>query len=251
MKKLLILFLFLIGSYVNAQATEKVEAGFVLTTANQQIEFVNLRFHDDSVTFLNTETSSDFTYMLNSIKKVVDKSGNVIFENKAWMTRKQIESHPDHGGAVKIENSIAQDSILQFGSINKIWIGNRVLTPREVRMKLSDYPRLLDDYNSGRSSSTIGGVMLGAGIGLIIGGGISNLNAADSSSESGSQTKKGSPIPIIVGLAAGVISIPILVSGKNKVRRSIEGYNQQKGFASRWEVKFNAGIADAGLVIQF
>ena len=69
--------------------------------------------------------------------------------------------------------------------------------------------------------------MLGAGIGLIVGGAIANLSATSTTDEYGQTSSHGAgPAPIIIGLAAAVISIPIKTSARDNIMEAVSDYNR-------------------------
>ncbi len=62
-----------------SQFDSPVPKGVVVTTANQKMDFSNLRLSDGQVTFTNSATASEFTYFLSAIRSITDASGTVIY----------------------------------------------------------------------------------------------------------------------------------------------------------------------------
>lgn len=78
-KVYLLFYLLFCGVYGNAQEKNSVSSGTITITTNQQMKFTNLRFVADQVLFISTETKSEFTYFMNSIRSIVESDGTTIF----------------------------------------------------------------------------------------------------------------------------------------------------------------------------
>jgi hypothetical protein len=92
---------------------------------------------------------------------------------------------------------------------------NKKLSKKEVRALLVNRPELLQSYNSGMTKKSIGGILIGGGIGAIVGS-AAGAYVAD----------VGFPT---VGVALGVgmiaVGIPVRSGYTKKMNRAIDGYN--------------------------
>lgn len=83
MKNTFTFLLFLISfTKFQGQEIKNVPSGKITVVTNQIINFKNLRVEDNQIKFFNTETKSDFFYFFNTIKKIEDDSGNLIYLKK-------------------------------------------------------------------------------------------------------------------------------------------------------------------------
>lgn len=64
------------------QEIKKVPSGKITVVTNQTMNFKNLTVEDNQVKFFNIETKSDFFYFFNTIKKIEDEFGNLIYLKK-------------------------------------------------------------------------------------------------------------------------------------------------------------------------
>ncbi|PWB25743.1 hypothetical protein [Flavobacterium sp. HTF] len=85
----------------------------------------------------------------------------------------------------------------------------------EVKKILSSQPELLAKYNTGKTKSTAGGLLLGFGLGLTAADLVGGLT----------QDVKYPTALTYVGLAATLISIPVLSGRTKKIESAIDGYN--------------------------
>jgi hypothetical protein len=89
------------------------------------------------------------------------------------------------------------------------------LSNAEVKNLLSSQPELLASYNAGRTKSKAGGFLLGFGLGLTAADLVGGLT----------QDVKYPTALTYVGLAATLISIPVLSGRTKKIESAIDGYN--------------------------
>lgn len=206
-----------------AQEKKPISKGFITITTGQKIEFVNLRYEGNMVIFTNVATKTEFTYFLNTVKLIEDGEKNIIYgKNKA-----ETETKKDSlSVAAAIQKKEMQK--LEFVNSNTILLNQQKQSPKAIREIIKTNSFSLKQYNSGKTLQGLGNVSLGVGIGLIIGGSISNLNKANNSTNSEYSTgeSNGSPAIIIAGIVVGSIAIPLKISAKKKIREGIELYNQ-------------------------
>lgn len=92
---------------------------------------------------------------------------------------------------------------------------NKKLSNTEVRKLLESNSELLTTYDKAKSKSTVGGLLLGFGLGL---------TAADLVTGLTKDIKYPTALTY-VGLAATIISIPVLSGRSKKIEAAINGYN--------------------------
>lgn len=207
-----------------AQNHLPVQKGYVTIVTGQKMEFINLKFQGDQVLFTNVTTRSEFTYFLNSIKRIEDLDKNIIYQKEEIIKSDGVAENKSSDRTLIKESSggIIEKDYLEFRNCSKILLNGVKLTPVEVKEALKSNSYALNNYNSGRTLNTIGTLCISFGAGLIVGGGYSNITTANDENS----TKKGSPAPIIAGLIIGAISIPLKISGREKVRKAIADYNR-------------------------
>lgn len=219
-----ILVLFLNSFLLFAQNRLPVQKGFITIVTGQKMEFINLKFQDDQVKFTNVTTRSEFTYFLNSVKRIEDLNKNVIYQKEVVdKDDKEVVNNMTNGMLIKEDATVqANKDYLEFKNCSNILRSGVKLTPDEVKEVLKSNSYALKNYTSGRTINTIGTLCISFGAGLIVGGGYSNMKKSNDENN----VKKGSPAPIIAGVVLGVISIPLKISGREKVRGAITNYNR-------------------------
>jgi hypothetical protein len=176
------------------------------------------------VIFTNVATKTEFTYFLNTVKLIEDGDKNIIYgKNKS-----ETETKKDTLSTLVTVIPKKEVLKLEFVNSNTILLNQQKQSPKAIREIIKTNSFSLKQYNSGKTLQGLGNVSLGVGIGLIIGGGMSNLNRANNSTNSEYSTgeSNGSPAIIIAGIVVGSIAIPLKISAKKKIRESIELYNQ-------------------------
>ncbi|VXB57953.1 conserved hypothetical protein [Flavobacterium sp. 9AF] len=99
---------------------------------------------------------------------------------------------------------------------NKFYVNDALVYKHEITKTLAANPEALQLYKKSRSKESVGGLLLGGGIGLIVGDIVKGL-VSDADYPSGFT---------YVGAGLIAVSIPIL-SGRTKMRnKSIELYNE-------------------------
>ena len=114
-------------------------------------------------------------------------------------------------------------SVCSFAQLNykngKVLDSNsKKLSNTEVKKLLESQPDLLATYNQGKTKTTVGGLLLGVGIGLTASDLLTGLT----------KDIKYPTALTYVGLAATLISIPILSGRSKKIESAIDGYNNSE-----------------------
>ena len=111
--------------------------------------------------------------------------------------------------------SICSFAQLNYKNGNVLDSNNKKLSNAEVIKLLEPHTELLASYNQAKSKSTVGGLLLGFGLGL---------TAADLVTGLTKDIKYPTALTY-VGLAATIISIPVLSGRSKKIQSAVDGYN--------------------------
>lgn len=116
---------------------------------------------------------------------------------------------------------------------NSFYVGDNIVYKHEITKTLAANPEALNLYKKSKTKESVGGLLLGAGIGLVIGDVVKGL-VSDSDYPSGFT---------YVGAGLIAVSIPVL-SGRTRMRdKSIEIYNESvKGNSSALGYNFDMKI---------
>ncbi|WP_300490547.1 hypothetical protein [Flavobacterium sp.] len=118
------------------------------------------------------------------------------------------------------------------------------LKNKEVLELLQSNIRALEFYQEARTKTTVGGLLLGLGLGLAAGDVLYGATA---------DVKYPTPLTY-VGLAATIISIPVLCGRSKKLKKSIELYNKNLktvGNNDSYEMRFTANSNGIGFKLSF
>lgn len=111
--------------------------------------------------------------------------------------------------------SFSQQLTLKSGG--KIYdSNNQKLSNAAVKELLASQPELLEQYKQGRTKASVGGFLLGFGIGLL---------GADLATGL-TQDKTYPTASTYIGLASTLISIPVMIGHSKKIKKAIDGYNE-------------------------
>lgn len=252
MKKILLFLILLFTiTFSIAQEMKPVAKGTITIYTGQKMEFTNLRFQGNQVQFFNIEAKNDAYYFLSAVKLIEDSNHAIIYKKVSTDTTDKLVFKD----TLQLSKTIVAPTIkvekLEFINASTILLANKKLTPLAIREILKTNAMALKEYNAGKSSVTLSSISLGLGLGLIIGGGISNLNA--SSNTDGTSASSGSSVPLIAGIVFGLISIPLKISGKQKINNAVYAYNT-KPVASpslRYNLNFIGNTRGLGLLLNF
>ena len=219
---ILLLFLTIIScTLLFARESKPVTKRFITAGLNNQMS--NLRFEGTRVFLSNAANNSKFNYLSENESLIYDGEKNIIYDKHKSSAQKIIVS-------CSVDTVIPKKQIqkLKFVNAYNILQNEQKLTPEAIRGIIYTNSLSLSLYNNGKTLVDIGNVALGAGIGLIIGGGLSNVNNANSTPTTAysSGESRGTPFFIITGIVLGCISVPLKIIGRSTLKESIEKYNE-------------------------
>ncbi|UPT69795.1 MAG: hypothetical protein M0D53_11635 [Flavobacterium sp. JAD_PAG50586_2] len=244
MKKIIVFSFLLLNLFSFSQEKKIVKNGYITFISNAIIEFENLTLENESVTFINKISKLEMNVSVASVKKIMDISGEIIYETGNLRPGSIVQ--PQDPKPVIVEKSA--DEKLKYQSASKIYMNGQKLSNDKLESLLKVNPNAYNQYKKGKSGSTLGNVLIGGGIGLFIGGGISNLMASDTSSG-------GSPALLIVGLATAVVGIPVKLGGVKNIKQAVNSYNslpkKQVSFVAKSDLNLVASANGIGLQWKF
>lgn len=244
--KLLFLLAFLLPLLSFSQDKKIVKSGYITFNSGSMLDFKNLSIENEKAFYYNEVTKTEMSFSLQSVKKIVDGSGLIIYEDSKIISEKKEGNDTNATVVAKVE---VQTEPLVYKSVNRIFQGNEKLSPENLELLLQTNRSVYAYYKKGKNEAKLGDVLIGGGIGLFIGGGLSNLHRANNNSGG------GGPAILIVGLATSIIGVPIKLGGIKKVKQSIEGYNRlsqnRTAFFEDTELKFVANNKGVGFQINF
>ncbi|WP_026703966.1 hypothetical protein [Flavobacterium soli] len=244
--KLLFLLAFLLPLLSFSQDKKTVTSGYITFNSGSMLEFKNLTIENEKAFYYNEVAKTEMSFSLQSIKNIVDGSGITIFEASKIVAKKKDLNDANEKA---ISSTEVQTEPLVYKSVSRIFQGDEKLNRENLELLLQTNTNVYAKYKKGKNEAALGDILIGGGIGLFVGGGLANLNAAKNNQEG------GSPAILIVGLATSIIGIPIKLGGIKKVKQSIEGYNvlpQNKTvFLENTELKFVANNKGLGFQIDF
>lgn len=138
-------------------------------------------------------------------------------------------------------SAFSQELSLKRSTIFK---DEKKLKNKEIRELLQSNTEALQLYQAARTKTTVGGLLLGFGIGLAAGDVLYGATA---------DVKYPTPLTY-VGLAATIISIPVLSGRSKKLKKSIERYNDSLktvGSSDSYEMRFTANSNGIGVKLSF
>ncbi len=218
------LFLMIINcTLLFANESKPVAKGFIALKTGLYNQLSNLKFEGTRVSFTKKATNSKFNYLSENEKLIEDVEENIIYDKNKSSALKTFDSR-------SVDTVIPKKQIqkLKFVNAYNILQNEKQLTPEAIRGVIYTNSLSLSQYNTGKTLVDIGNVALGAGIGLIVGGGLSNLNNASSTPTNAysSGESRGTPLFIITGIVIGCISIPLKIIGRSTIKEGIEKYNE-------------------------
>ena len=114
---------------------------------------------------------------------------------------------------LSVSTSLAQELVIKNMNIfqNEIKLSNS-----EIKEKLATDVNALENYKASKTKSTVGGLVLGFGLGFVLADAVIGGNAYN---------YKFPGTPTFIGLGAIAVSIPILSGREKLLKKSIETYN--------------------------
>lgn len=196
MKKIIILGSFLLGGLLFSQVKipQKSSKGVINTTSDLKINYTNLIYEKGKVTFLNTETGKQEFLYDNSIKGIL------------------FDSQPINGTLTEIDSPKVETKSENDYQLN-------VNQPTTI-LKTNDYINNADYIKAKKLSQLGTGFLVGGGACFLVGG-ILNLSSASETVSSQNQNveSKGSPIPLIIGLAGMGAGLIMKISGSSQMKK--------------------------------
>lgn len=240
MKKQIFLFIFIFFSSFSF-SQQKVKSGYITFNSNSSLFFKNLIIAKDSVTFQN-DAEKEMSFSIKSIKKIIDNTGTIIYQPTSPKTASDIINKD-----TTIIKKVVIAEKLQYKSTSKIYLKDELLSTDQIESLLSKNNDALFLYKKGKSNSLLGTILISGGLGLFVGGGLSNLSTARSG-------RSGSPAILVVGLTTTAIGIPIKISASKNIRKSINTYNgsiNKTTFIQKTDINVIANSKGFGLIINF
>jgi len=243
MKRQIIIILLIFLS-ISCYSQQKVKSGYITFNSNSSLYFKNLVIANDSVNFKN-EADLDMSFSIKSVKKIVDNTGTIIY--KSAPVKGQLNALNTDDDTLKIRKEIVAIEKIVYESSSKIYLQKERLSTEKIEVLLSKNSYALDLYKKGKSNAILGNILIGGGLGLFIGGGLSNVATANSGGS-------GSSTILIVGLATAAAGIPVKIGASKNIRQSIEVYNgslNRTTFIEKADVTIIANSKGIGLSLKF
>lgn len=190
MKKVILLPALLIGTLLFSQTNipKTSSKGRILTSTDVNINYTQLVYEKGKVTFFNYETGKEEFLYDSSIKSIYDGETGSEFS------------------VPKTEYTLASPAITQ---------------PSESYLIKNDFVNNADYIKAKKLSQLGTGFLVGGGACFLVGG-ILNLSSSSSQTVNEVNQKaeaKGSPIPLIIGLAGMGAGLVMKVSGNSKMKK--------------------------------
>lgn len=229
--------------------SQSVSSGYITFNSGSTIYFKNLKIQGDDVKYFHEATQKEMTFPKGAVKKIVDNTGVVIYDASLSQTPGVVKNVP-------VVRNKSEEERLVYKSSNKVMLNQRIVSKEEIERLLKP-TGVYETYKAGKSDAKIGEVLIGGGVGLFIGGAISNLFIANNTNASynGKEGKKGGPAILVAGIAAVVIGIPVKISGNRKIKNALKQYNSLPAAnnvsVSKSELKVIAGADGLGFQFKF
>ncbi len=248
MKKILTFLLLFVSFLSFSQEKRIIKSGYITFNSGSILEFKDLTIDDQKASYFNEISQTEMIFSLQSVKNIIDGSGIKIYE-----TAKDFATKKENGGKTELDDITVTEEIkkeeLVYKSISRIYRNGEKLRGDNLELLLQSNANVYNKYKKGKSEARLGDILMGGGIGLFIGGGISNLNSANSGKEG------GSPAILIIGLATSIVGIPVKIGGVKKVKEAVQDYNSLSGnhstFFDKTELKVLAGPNGIGFALRF
>jgi hypothetical protein len=245
MKKTLVLIFLLIHVIAFAQDKKTVQSGYITFNSNSTFDFKNLTIDGQNVSYYNEVTKTQMKFPLNSVKKIVDNYGTTVYQMADKVLKK------GHAEEVAVQTQALKktdEEKLIYKASDKILLNGERQSSKNLKLLLKTDPSVYDTYKSGVNNATFGSILIGSGIGMFIGGAITNLSSANSGSGG------GSPAFLIAGVVVSAIGIPVRIGGVRKIKEAVYGYNslppKRVSLLQQSEFKVIAGTNGVGLLWQ-
>ncbi|MCW3161234.1 hypothetical protein [Chryseobacterium oryctis] len=191
MKKTFTLF-FAVASmavYSQIQIPATSSKGIIVTQNNTKIVYKDLKYEKGKVTYKNAQTDSEEFLYDNSIKSIEENENATVVQNS-------------NSGILNTQKS------------------EKLTSMRDIKNYLKENDL---KYKRGKGLSDVGTVFIIGGGATFLIGGISNLSSANEVKSSG-ESKKGSSVPLIIGLGVAGAGLIMKIAGNSQMKNSIRNY---------------------------
>ncbi|RZJ55395.1 MAG: hypothetical protein EOO45_29460 [Flavobacterium sp.] len=241
--------LLLLTGLISFAQKKNVSSGYITFNSGTTLEFKNLSIDDENVTYFSEAGQREMKFSKSAVKKIVDSSGAVVFESDSLKAANKARIAEHSKGIMPMREKTDKEK-LSYKSGGRVFLNGKKLDNKNAQL-LFEPAGLYDDYREGRNTAILGKILLGGGIGLFVGGGISNLAKAN-------KNQQGTPAFLIAGIVAATVAIPIKISGRRKIKDVINQYNQlpkkvdnSTGLRDTRELKFVGNTSGIGFQLQF
>ncbi|MDQ0475525.1 hypothetical protein [Chryseobacterium sp. MDT2-18] len=227
MKKIIIVGTFLLGGFLFSQVKipQKSSKGVINTSTDLKINYTHLIYQKGKVTFINTETGKEEFLYDNSVKSIV------------------FDSEPVNGNLTESESPTTEAMAENVNHLHS-------KQPATTVLKINNFINNADYIKAKKLSQLGTGFLVGGGACFLVGG-ILNLSSSSETVSSPNQNieSKGSPVPLIIGLAGMGAGLIMKISGSSQMKRiKTETASNLKPVKEYYLVTNNNGL---GMKINF
>ena len=247
MKKIITLLIMIISVSCFSQEKKMIKSGYITFNSNSMLEFKNLTIENGNATYFNEVSQTQMTFALSSVKKIMDTNGTIVYETERKPAANTLAVEQVAKNDVAILYKKGEEKLV-YKSASKIYMNGEKVSDDKLEALLKVNQELYNQYKKGKSGASLGSILMGGGIGLFIGGGLSNLSNANSGGG-------GSPALLIIGLATTAVGIPVRLGGVKNSKNAISSYNllpnKQVSCFDKLEMKVFASNGGLGFILQF
>lgn len=248
MKKTVVLLFLFVNLFSFSQEKKVIKSGYITFNSNSILEFKNLTIQNGNATYFNEVSKTETTYSLASVKTIVDGFGAVIYESETKPIVNKVTIDPVTKNNTAIIMNKSDEEKLVYQSASKIYMNNEKVGDEKLEPLLKTTPFIYEKYKKGKSGASLGSILIGGGIGLFIGGGLSNLSNANSGGG-------GGPALLIIGIATSIVGIPVRLAGVKTIKEAVNSYNsapkKQVSFLKKSELEVIGNANGIGLHFGF
>ena len=161
--------------------SQSVSSGYITFNSGSTIYFKNLKIQGDDVKYFHEATQKEMTFPKGAVKKIVDNTGVVIYDASLSQAPSVVKNVP-------VVRNKSDEEKLVYKSSNKIMLNQHIVSKEEIERLLKP-TGVYETYKAGKKDAKIGEILIGGGIGLFIGGAISNLIIANNTEPSYNEMK--------------------------------------------------------------
>lgn len=220
-----------------------LDSGTISISNGQVIAFKSLRLIDTKVSFINKADNTELTYLLATIKWIKDDKGTEIFKNPNLEDTINTSSTENSqiADSINTRNEISSPNLV-FISCTNIQENGIKMTTDQLKEKFSFDSSILEQYKTGKGLRTAGNIAFFGGLGILIIQGSLNVSGESASGEKSFNI-------MWLGLGGVVLSVPLLVSGKSKIKEALNAYNSRN--KTTYQVQLNLNNSGLGICMSF